>query len=199
MSFEEITGPGYLPIRIERDIVLAQKGKQLLLAASRNRVVVSLVQAGFGIALSLAYVDERLHFRGTVIGESEPPVFSLSDAVIHGLRHILEGRLAIRNMKIHRLYGGNLEGLERLRNALRNLGRLVGSGRAVAHLRMDGEPRRGPNLSEAFLRAFVVGACIEFPPATAVECIQESLYIFEIVKVYSCGTPGGIANLPTID
>lgn len=125
--------------------MFAQEGEQGLLGASPEGVVVSLIHAGLRIALPLADVDELLHFRGAVVREPELLVFSLFDALVHGLRRVLEGRLAIRHMEKVGLYGGGLEGSHRARNALGDLGRLVGSGRAVAHLGVDGEPRGGPD------------------------------------------------------
>ena len=149
----------------------------------------------FGITLSLAYLDELLHFCFGIVGDPELPEFPLLNAVIHGPRCILKGRLTIRYMEIHCLYRRSLESIQRCRNTLLNLARFMGPGWAVSHLRVDGEPRGGPNLPEPFLRAWIVAARIDLPVAMGIECIQQSRDIFVTIEVYNSGILDGIADL----
>ncbi|KAK5626972.1 hypothetical protein RRF57_002687 [Xylaria bambusicola] len=56
-----------LPEAVESDIMFTQKGKELLLTASVDRIVVSFVDGGFDVAVFFAYVEKLLYFSGGVV------------------------------------------------------------------------------------------------------------------------------------
>jgi len=164
----------------------------------------SLIHAGFGITLLLAYLDKLLHFRGSIVRESEFLEFALLNRVIHCLCCILKGCLAIRYMQKHGLHSGSLEGIQRLPNAQINLQRFMVPGLATVDFRMDGKPRGNPNLAEASLRGTrsirrVVTGRVDMPIAAAVECIQKGLDIFFTIEVCNPGVLGTIADLSSSD
>jgi hypothetical protein len=168
--------------------------------SSHNRIVMSLIHAGFGITLLLAYLDELLHFRGSIIREPEFLEFALLKCVVYCLCCILKGCLEIRSMQKHGLYSGGPEGIKRLPNAQINLRRLMVSGLATVDFRMDGKPRGKPNLAEAYFRGIgsirsVVTGRVDMPVAAAVECIQKGLDIFFTIEVCNPGVLGSIADL----
>jgi len=160
----------------------------------------SLIHAGFGITLLLAYLDELLHLRGSIIREPEFLEFALLKCVVHCLCCILKGCLAIRSMQKHGLHSRDPEGIKRLPNAQINLRRFMVSGLATVDFRMDGKPSGKPNLAEAYFRGTgsirsVVTGRVDMPVAAAVECIQKGLDIFSTIEVCNPGVLGTIADL----
>ena len=101
--------------------MFTQEWEEFLFASSHNRIVMSLIHAGFGITLLLAYLEKLLHFRGSVVRESKFLEFALLDSVIHCLRCILKRSLAIWYMQKNCLHGGCVEGIKRLLDAQINL------------------------------------------------------------------------------
>lgn len=164
----------------------------------------SLIHAGFGINLLLAYLDKLLHFRGSIIRESESLEFTLLYSVIHCLCCILKGCLAIRYMQKHGFHSGSLEGVKRQPNAQINLRRFMVPGLTTVDFRMDSKPRGNLNLAEAYLRGTlsirrVVTGRVDMPIAAAVECIQKGLDIFPTIEVRNPGVLGAIADLSSSD
>ena len=91
----------------------------------------SLIHAGLGIAVLLAYLEELPYFRGSIVGESELLELSLIQSVIHCPCRILEGCLAIGYMQKHGLHSGSLKGIKRLHDAHLNLRRCMIPGMAI--------------------------------------------------------------------
>lgn len=189
-----------LPVSKEGHVVFTQQWEQFLFASSHNRIVMSLVHAGFGVTLLLTYLNELLHLRGSIIRKSKSLEFPLLQSVIHRPCCILKGCLAIRYVQKHGLHGGSPQGIERLPNAQVNLQRFVIPRSTIADFRVDGESRGSPSLAESCLRGTrsirtIITASVDIPIAAAVECIQKGLDVLWAVKVGNPSVPDTVADL----
>lgn len=92
-----------VPVGKEGNVMFTQEGKEFFFTPSGHWIVMSLKHSRLDVAILLADIKKLLHFRDSIVRETEFPEFTLLKSIIHCLGCIFEGCMAIRNMEEHGL------------------------------------------------------------------------------------------------